>query len=432
MKVSPESLYLNKNYNRVLEWVKLIALTGGAQLIVQALGFFSGILIIRLLPTHEYALYTLANTMLGTMTILADGGIATGVMYRGGRVWNDREKLGRVLVTGLDLRKKFAIGSLIIAVPLLFFLLRHHGASWTMTILLIISLVPAFFSALSGSLLEIVPKLHQNILPVQKNQVGINIGRLLLIGLTLAIFPWAFIAILGSGIPQIWGNMRLRKISSFHADRTQIPDVKDRAEILKVVRRTLPGAVYYCISGQITIWLISIFGNTTTLAQVGALTRISILFSIFSVLFSTLMTPRFARLRHDKSFIIRRFIQVQGLLLILCMILFVLFNFFSNNILTIFGNRYAGLDKELILVVIGGCLGLVSLCTNQLLSSRGLIISPYIFIPLTIAIQVGLAFSIHLNQLDGVLLYGILTTASIYLMRLIYFFIVIKNHEVTS
>src|SRR5690606_35641018 len=103
------------NYSRISEWGKLIAITGSSQILIQALGFISGILVIRVLPVHEYALYTLANTMLGTLTILADGGISTGTMALGGKVWNDRDKLGKVMATGMALRKKFAIGSLLVS-----------------------------------------------------------------------------------------------------------------------------------------------------------------------------------------------------------------------------------------------------------------------------------------------------------------------------
>ncbi len=67
-------------------WGKLISVTGSAQVLIQALGFISGIIIIRLLPTEEYAFYTLANTMLGTMNILSDAGVSTGVMAQGGKV----------------------------------------------------------------------------------------------------------------------------------------------------------------------------------------------------------------------------------------------------------------------------------------------------------------------------------------------------------
>ena len=67
------------NKQKINYWLKLITITGLAQVIVQAVGFISGILVIRLLPVQEYALYTLANTMLGTMTVLSDGGISTSV-----------------------------------------------------------------------------------------------------------------------------------------------------------------------------------------------------------------------------------------------------------------------------------------------------------------------------------------------------------------
>ena len=109
--------------SRTKEWLRLTSITGGTQLLIQAIGLLSGIIVIRLLPTTEYALYTLANTMLGTMVVLADSGIGSGVMAESGKVWKDKEKLGVALVTGLDLRRKFAAGSLLVAAPILIYLL---------------------------------------------------------------------------------------------------------------------------------------------------------------------------------------------------------------------------------------------------------------------------------------------------------------------
>src|ERR1700684_1365568 len=103
MKNIANSFYYNPKYKRSLQWFKLIAMTGAAQVLIQALGLIRGILIVRLLPTKEYAFYTIANTMLGTITLLADGGISNGVISQGGKVWNDKRKLGSVIVTGLEL-----------------------------------------------------------------------------------------------------------------------------------------------------------------------------------------------------------------------------------------------------------------------------------------------------------------------------------------
>jgi O-antigen/teichoic acid export membrane protein len=196
LKVYLEKIQAHPHYARAVYWGKAISVTGSVQVLVQAAGLICGIWIIRLLPTKEYAFYTLANTMLGMMTTLADSGISNGVMVLGGRVWQDRKKLGVVLATGLDLRRKFAWGSLTVSVPVLAYLLMHQGAGWMETLFIILVLIPAFWAALSDSLLEIIPKLHQDIKPLQKNQLAVSTGRLLLSGLGLVLFPWTAAALL--------------------------------------------------------------------------------------------------------------------------------------------------------------------------------------------------------------------------------------------
>ena len=122
MKGLVQESNIGSSSQKLMQWSRLLSITGSAQMLIQGIGLISGILVIRLLPTHEYALYTLANTMLGTMTILADGGISPAVMAQGGKVWDDRDKLGAVLVTGMELRKKFVMVSLAVSIPLLIYL----------------------------------------------------------------------------------------------------------------------------------------------------------------------------------------------------------------------------------------------------------------------------------------------------------------------
>jgi O-antigen/teichoic acid export membrane protein len=398
----------NPKYSKTLEWIKLVTMTGFAQVFVQVISLFSGILVIRLLEPEEYALYTLGNTMLGTMTVLADGGISTGVMSQGGKVWQDRDKLGTVLATGMDLRRKFAVGSLLVSIPVLLYLMRHHNASWLMSVLIILSLIPSFFMALSGTLLQIAPKLRQDIAPLQKNQVLMNVGRLVLLSLTIFIFPWAFVAILAAGLPQIWGNINLRKISSGYADWHKKPDPEIRKNILKMVSRLLPMGIYTCVSGQITIWLISLFGTTRNVAQLGALDRLSMALSFITILFGTLILPRFSRLPNSSGLLLRRFLQIQaGLLLMSACIVFTVW-LFSAQILMILGPNYAGLTKEVVLKIVISCLGIISASTFSLFTSRSWAINPFISIPVSIAsIAFGVMF-IDVSSLKGVLMLNIM------------------------
>ncbi len=404
--------------NRFGQWAKLIAITGSAQVIVQAVGFISGILVIRLLPTHEYALYTLANTMLGTMTLLADGGISTGVMSQGGKVWQDQQKLGAVLVTGMQLRKKFALYSLLVATPILLYLLHKHDASWLMSGLIVLSLIPAFFTSLSGTLLEIAPKLQQDIAPLQKIQILANIGRLALLGLTLFIYPFAAVAITAAGGSQLWSNWRLRKISTRYADRTQPADPENRAAILNIVKRVMPSNIYYCLSGQMTIWIISIVGNTDAIAQVGALSRLGILLNIISSFFATVILPRFVRLPNHRKLLATRFLQLQAGLIICSIAIVGLAWYFPNQLLWVLGENYYGLTSEVFLMAAGACASLVSGSTHQLLSGRGIILPPQLFISSAIVSQVIILVLIKPNNVYSILLYGFISSVAIYLIRI--------------
>jgi len=410
----------HRHYEKAIYWGKLVSITGSAQVIIQVVGFVSGVLIIRLLPVQEYALYTLANTMLGTMNLLADGGISTSVMAQGGRVWQDKEKLGAVLATGLHLRRKFAVGSLLVATPILIYLLVEHGASWLMTILIVASLIPAFLAALSDSLLEIVPKLHQNILPLQKNQLSVGVGRLILTGLTIFIFPWTFIAILANGIPRIYGNIKLRKISEGFVDRKQKPDPEVQKNILKVVKRNMPGAIYYCISGQISIWLISIFGNTTSIAEIGAIGRIAVMLSIVSTLFNTLVIPRFSRIQNQSDKLISIYTKLLLIISALAVLIVLTTYLFTDQILWILGKNYLQLKYELLLLIISSSINLIMTLSLNLTLNRGWILNPLISISLQIIPTIIGCLVFNISALTGVLYMNILVALAQMIVYILY------------
>ena len=417
-----QRMLANPKYSKLFEWGKLISITGSAQILVQAAGLVTGIWIIRMLPTQEYAFYTLANTMLGTMTVLADGGIGAGVMAQGGKVWGSKAQLGKVLATGLDLRKKFAVISLLVALPILVYLLWHQHASWLVITMVVLTIIPSFFSALSDSLLEIVPKLHQAIRPLQYNQVTVGVFRMLLSGLSIFIFPFTFVALLANGIPRIYGNFKLRKIAFKFAEQTEQPDPEIRKEILKSVKRIMPGSIYYCVSGQITIWLISFFGSTDAIAKIGALGRFSMLLTVFTVLFSTLITPRFARLPDHKPFLLKKFVMIQVGLAGLCTMICALVYLLPQPALWLLGSKFQGLEVELSISIVASCLSLMSGVFFGLSSSRGWPTHPAILIPGNIICVITGALLFNVSTLQGALWFNVFINSFPVLMHSLNFY----------
>lgn len=398
----------NPRFARLFEWGRLVAIVGSGQALVQGLGLISGFMIIHLLSPVEYALYTLAYSMLGTIAPLADGGISHGVFARAARQWQDKDAMGRVLSTGLELRKKFAFVTLAISLPILFGLLLKHGAGWLTATLIVLALVPAFYAMLTDDLLSVPVRLNQAVGDLQKNEIQANIGRFALLGLGLLALPFAAIAILANGLPRVWANFKLRRIAQRYATFGAPTEPDARREILDLTKRTLPGTLYYCISGQISVWLISLFGSTQSIAEVGALGRLAMVLTILGTIFSTLIVPRFARQPQEPAPLLRRYLQIW--LLVACMVAIVPFlvYLFPTQVLWILGRDYAGLTTEVVLSMLGSCLAVMAGSCYTLTVARGWVVRADINIISSLAVQVLLFFVFDLSTTAGVLKYAIL------------------------
>src|ERR1700737_3608286 len=134
---------------------------------VQIIGFLSGILLVRWLPQQEYAYFTIANTMQGTINLLADIGISVGLISIGGRVWQDRHRFGPLINTALNFRRKLGALAIVIVTPFLYFLLARNGASIAYAAILIALLLAGLLVQLSQGVLSVVPRLHSDINRIQ-------------------------------------------------------------------------------------------------------------------------------------------------------------------------------------------------------------------------------------------------------------------------
>lgn len=410
------------------DWLKSLAIFGSAQVWIQGLGFLSGIAIVRLLTPQDYALYTLANTMLGTITILSDGGgIANGAMATGGRVWQDRQRLGSVIVTALQLRIWFAAGTMALAIPILLWILRDHGASWVQSVALVLALLCMFYISVTGGLYDVVIKLHQKINVLAKLGGILAAVRLAAVTGSLAALPSAATAIFANALPQLWANRKARALARDVVDWHAPPDPKVRREILGMVWRTLPGAVYYCINGQLSIWLVAAFGNTAGIAQVGALSRIAQVLNILSTLIMVLAIPRFARLPIDRGRLLFAFTKIISLTAIMGVGLILFIWFFPWLFLNLLGQEYHHLARELLLSVSVATVALLAGVCQFLCAARGWIMHPLLLIPLCLVAQVFLVTISDFSTVSGVLIFNLLSVFVTLMLWLAYGYIKIMQ-----
>jgi len=75
---------LNK-HRRLIEWCRLLAGYSFVQAAAQGLGFLAGILVVRTLPTEDYACFVIVNTIGPVMNMLSDNGVTNSLSAIGGR-----------------------------------------------------------------------------------------------------------------------------------------------------------------------------------------------------------------------------------------------------------------------------------------------------------------------------------------------------------
>jgi hypothetical protein len=234
------------------------------------------------------------------------------------------------------------------------------------------------------------------------------------------------VAILANGIPRVYGNFRLHKIAAVHSNKAE-PDSQVRANILKIVKRILPGSIYFAISGQLLIWIISIFGETENIAEVGGLMRFSILFSLLSTIIATIFIPDFSKLPNSKTLLRKHYFRYLFGLILLVVIIVGSIYLFSAPLLWVLGDGYANLKYELLLLMLASGLNFISGSMFNFGSAKGWPSSPAFLIPVNIAFVIIGVVIYNMNILVEVLFFNILRSVPPTIVHIINFMNKTKN-----
>jgi O-antigen/teichoic acid export membrane protein len=379
------------------------------EIMIQAAGFMTGVLLVRVLPKAEYAYFTIANTLQQTMNTLADNGIGSGLTAIGGRVWDDRSRFGQLLNTAMRLRRAFALIAIMVVTPILAWMLTSAGAKPAQAAWICGAVLLALCFQIANGVLIVAPLLHLDANRVQRLMVLAAVIRLALIAGAYLLFLDAFVALLAAAVSFAFQEWMLRRWLPTYADIKAPPSAADRREILSIVKQQAPNAIYYCVQSQLMVWLISIFGSTNAVAEVGALGRIGMIFLMLGSLMTHVVMPRFARVQ-DPRMLWPRYSQIIGGFCGLMALLLAAAATFPEVLLWILGPKYAHLETELFLMVLGTVLYSILGTMYQVNLARGWVVSPWLLIPIGIATEVLLILMFDLSQVRNVLLMSIYST----------------------
>jgi O-antigen/teichoic acid export membrane protein len=393
---------------RIARWAGVLANFVVYQAAAQLVAMLAGIVVVRALPKQDYAWYTIANSMIATFIILADAGVSPSVSGIGGRVWQDRAKLAQVIATALRFRAWLRNLICLPIVIALGALLYKNGAGVGALLVLVPLVLAAAGFSLDSGILVIVPRLIGDVRFLRIVELAAAAARLLIL-LPLALIGLsAETAILtvciGYGL-EYWLVRRSAR-GAIGRPREESPRV--RQELYAVAAKQWPNALYYIFQGQITIWLLSIFGSSSTIADLGALNRVGVIYTALLAAVQGVVLPRYARCQEPgRLWTLYWEIWLLFLLLVASPLPVVLLA--PHPILWVLGGQYMHLSWELFLATLSAATGACNGLAWMINATRLWILPPWITIPITLAAQVVCVSLIGASTVEEVLWFSIVT-----------------------
>ena len=400
--------------------VKPLAGFFGVQMVVQILMMLAGLLVVRTMDKSEYAFYTVANATQGSMSVLTNLGATSALSALGGVVWRDKKLLGQLLNTALAIRVRFEAIAAVFIVPLLIWLLRSHDCPWPATLIITAGIIATVHYQVSGQVFTMVPRLHAQLGALQRIDLITNGSRFIIVVLLAFVaaqfFNATVITVVGLGA-FVLQTMLARRAAVVHADFTAPTSQNDKISILKVVRQQAPTSIYYALQGQVTILIISLFGSTQNVAEVGALGRLALILGVVTSVLSNIAMPRFARTQNPAQ-LKKIYALVMGSVIGLGFFMVMLSVLFPGPFLWILGKQYANLDKELPFMIFASATNMIGGTLVSLNSSRAWLKNVWWSIPTVIVTQLALLPFLNLSSIRDVILLSCLPPIASWLVYL--------------
>jgi O-antigen/teichoic acid export membrane protein len=352
---------------------------------VQAINLVSGLLIIRLLPVSEYALYTIASLLLSVGSLGSDMGLSQAVNTLGAKIRDDRQALGSLYAGAYRYRRILHL----LALGVILFLATSmlYGHEWGLTSTCVSVALVMVTSWVQQSI-----SLKKSILNVRHDADGLlqagaseAIPRLLLV-VSCVVWPTAVTALMvnlfGVLVGRYFLSGRCAGLMREHAS----PHESQLRDLRLFVMPLIPGVIYYMLQGQISIFLLSLYGLTTSIAEVGALGRLGQIIGLLMLLNAFVIQPYFARIE-QKSVYISSVRLVMAVLLVFCLVIMISAYWVPGCWLFVLGEKYAGLGRELPLAIVGPLLTLLGGSLYTMVIARNITRGQFWYIVVGIASQ---------------------------------------------
>lgn len=398
-------------YARLRRWAGLVSDYAIAQAAVQGLGLAAGLVLVNIMPVREYAFYTLALSIVSFISIASDLGVSNALLYFRRETRIAQTPFPPFVASALQMRRILLLAASGIATPFFWHAAAGQGFAAFEILATLAALLAAVWFQVHASVYLLLLRLAYAYRTSYVAETAGNACRLagaIAMGLLSVTAAW-----LGVLIGALGGLLTLRVSRRTHAllSPSDIGGVgrndKTHAQaILRYVVPTLASTLYFALQGPLMVWLSSYFGSAENIAEVGALGRMSVLFGMLLGFANAVVLPRLAGVTDEPTYL-RRCLACWALLVPVGLGLLAAAAAAPHWLLWLLGANYAGLEKELLLVVLTASINLWGGFAVAVNNARGWVRwQSVVLVPYVVA-QLALVMVLDLSTTYGVLLFGL-------------------------
>jgi O-antigen/teichoic acid export membrane protein len=306
--------------DRFKYWFLLASKFLAGQGIIQIINVATGLLLLRLLPVGEFALFSMAGALLALASLGTNLGLTSAFITIGAQVKDSPVLLGNLFATTKRYR-----GLLFLIVTCLMLILTPflvHGRGWGLSAigLTFLIVVMSNWVQLTLSLRMCIMNIHHDANSLWLSGLISAIARLVLTLLICRLLPLAVVALTINLVGFVISEMLLIRRVTIYASPAA-PDQEMGETLKRFTYPLIPGVIYYALRGQISLILLGFFGQTSSIANLGALGRLGQILGLIGLLNVFLIQPYFARIPSKAAFIKKGSFVVGGYLLLALLLL---------------------------------------------------------------------------------------------------------------
>lgn len=393
---------------RAREWVRILSAYFTAQTLTQLAGIAAGLIFINFMPVREFALYTLAFSVVTFFTFISDLGSTGSLLHFRRRTAQEGEELQPYVSAVLSLRRlAFLLGAagVALAFPRAAF---DQGYGTAETALVTLGILLCVWFQIGASLRTLVLRLADRYGQSYRAEIaGAGLRLLLALGMAASALLRSWLGVFATAAGTAATAFLARS-----AGPAAPADLRPyRRAVLRYLLPTLPSALYFSVQGPLVVWLAATFGEARNIAEVGALSRLGMVVGLFSSLTGVVFLPRLARVADDRLYRVR-YLQLGGALLLVASALFLAAALMPRVFLMLLGEHYSGLHRELLLVVAGAGLTLLDGYAVGVNLARSWTRWQGLAMLSLVAVQAVLVAVLPLSTTPGVLTFNLLSAAA--------------------